>query len=222
MATLSYMDELVLEPRRRAPVGAPTRSRPKGAVTKRAFDLIMATLVVVLVLTWLTPILVTLIVLTSPGPAFFMQRRNGRGRNAFWCLKFRTMYHQPNGPEFAHIQTADPRITPLGNWLRRTNLDELPQFINVLMGDMSVVGPRPHALAHDDEFWNRLPRYAERYAVRPGITGLAQTRGSRGLANGTTTMRRRLQYDLFYKRKASLGFDLLICWWTVRDMFSGR
>src|SRR5205085_5907853 len=132
--------------------------------------------------------------LSSKGPVFFVQIRSGRKGQVFRCLKFRTMYHATN-PSFAQCQQDDPRVTQIGRFLRRTNLDEMPQFLNVLWGDMSVVGPRPHALQHSAQFWNTMPEYRKRYRVKPGITGLAQVRGSRGETDQLIKMQHRVKYD---------------------------
>lgn len=187
---------------------------------KRIFDVSVSLLVIVLILTWLIPVLVLLIRATSPGPALFLQTRTGRNGRVFRCLKLRTMYHQEN-PVFRQATTNDPRITPLGNFLRRTNLDEMPQFLNVLLGDMSLVGPRPHAIQDDSQYWFNLTDYAQRYTVRPGITGLAQVRGARGETDKLIKMKHRLRYDLYYIKRQSLLFDLMLCWLTIMSMLKG-
>lgn len=187
---------------------------------KRLFDILASLLVVVLVLSWLVPLVSLLIHLTSPGPIFFRQRRTGRYGRRFYCLKFRTMVHDP-GSEFQQAIHGDLRVTPLGRVLRKTNLDEMPQFINVLRGEMSIVGPRPHAVLHDAQLWHQLSNYSARYAVRPGITGLAQVRGQRGLASELRQMACRLRYDRFYITHQSMWLDLKICWWTCLSMITG-
>lgn len=185
------------------------------------FDMVAASLIIVCILTWLAPIVGLLIKLTSPGPVFFVQRRTGRNGQPFRCYKFRTMVHNHKRTPFTQTTLKDTRVTPVGHWLRKTNLDEMPQFLNVLLGDMSVVGPRPHAIQHDSEFWFLLPDYAKRYNILPGITGLAQVRGARGITDDTKKMEQRLRYDLFYIRKSSIRHDLQICWWTLKAMFRG-
>lgn len=189
---------------------------------KRSFDLLLAGLVTVLVLSWMLPLLGLLILLTSPGPVLFIQWRTGRNGRPFRCFKFRTMRHDHNNVSFRQTAFNDARITPIGRWLRRTNLDEMPQFLNVLLGDMSIVGPRPHAIQHDAEFWFKIQGYRRRYDVVPGITGLAQVRGSRGITEDSLQMKHRLRYDLFYIRKQSLWHDITICWWTLKSMFTGN
>lgn len=199
------------------PTIAKTRYMQYG---KRIVDASVSLLVIVLILIWLIPVLVLLIRATSPGPALFSQTRTGRNGRLFRCLKLRTMYHQEN-PVFRQATTNDPRITPLGSFLRRTNLDELPQFLNVLLGDMSLVGPRPHAIQDDSQYWFNLTDYAQRYTVRPGITGLAQVRGARGETDKLIKMKHRLRYDLYYIKRQSLLFDLMLCWLTVASMLKG-
>lgn len=188
---------------------------------KRPFDLLVAITATILLLSWLIPLLGLLIVLTSPGPVLFVQWRTGRNGRMFRCLKFRTMRVDHNNVTFRQTAHNDSRVTPIGRWLRRTNLDEMPQFLNVLLGSMSVVGPRPHAIQHDAEFWFSLPAYPKRYEVTPGITGLAQVRGARGIIDHGIKMEHRLRYDLFYIRKHSFWLDIQTCWWTVQKMFKG-
>ncbi|WP_460979719.1 sugar transferase [Spirosoma knui] len=187
---------------------------------KRVFDICFSLLVIVLVLSWLIPLLGILIKLDSAGPVFFAQIRTGYRRNLFYCLKFRTMSHDPNAP-FKQATKQDIRVTRLGRFLRKTNLDEMPQFLNVLIGNMSIVGPRPHPIQLDDQYWNTLPKYRSRYRTKPGITGLAQVRGCRGETDKVIKMAHRLKYDRLYNRKQSLGLDLKICYWTVLKMVTG-
>jgi putative colanic acid biosynthesis UDP-glucose lipid carrier transferase len=126
------------------------------------------------------------------------------------------------GAVFKQATKFDHRVTKIGGFLRRTNLDEMPQFLNVLFGDMSIVGPRPHALQHSAQFWNSMPEYRKRYRVKPGITGLAQVRGCRGETDQLIKMQHRVKYDRFYNRKKSAGLDLWICWLTVKAMIQGN
>ena len=190
-------------------------------INKRAFDLAIASLVTVCVLSWLIPILILLIKLTSPGPAIYIQLRTGRKGSVFPCLKFRTMVYEANAP-FQQATLNDRRITRIGRILRKTNLDEIPQFLNVLAGHMSVVGPRPHPLALDAKHWHTLPGYKERYQVRPGITGLAQARGARGETAELYKMKVRVRYDHLYIRHQSTRLDAKICWWTVKAAIMGN
>ena len=187
---------------------------------KRFFDLVAASVFTLLVLSWLIPLIAILIMINSSGPPFFLQWRTGRNGRPFRCLKFRTMYHRPH-TGFKQATQNDDRITSVGAYLSRTNLDEMPQFINVLTGDMSGVGPRPHAVEHDDQYWN-MPDYQQRYLSRRGITGLSQVRGFRGETQEDYKMKHRLRLDLYYLHHASLGLDIHICWMTFRQMVSGN
>ena len=198
-----------------------TRKKPLAAIKKRVFDMVVALLVTVSVLIWLIPLLGLLIKLTSPGPVLFVQLRTGRNGRVFPCLKFRTMTYSRNAG-FKQATRNDQRVTRIGKFLRKTSLDEMPQFLNVLAGHMSIVGPRPHALPHDAQYWHTMPAYRERYAVRPGITGLAQVRGARGETNEAYKMKMRVQYDFLYIRRQSIRLDAKICWWTVKTAFKGN
>lgn len=188
---------------------------------KRVFDVVFALLVTLFILSWLLPIAAVCILFCSPGPVFFVQPRTGKNGRKFKCLKLRTMRHEQTG-EFRQTTQYDDRVTKVGKVLRKTNLDEMPQFINVLLGQMSVVGPRPHAVAHDAQFWNSFPEYKLRYLVKPGITGLAQVRGARGETETLVKMQHRVRYDLYYRDRQSLWLDIRICWWTVKSMVKGN
>lgn len=189
---------------------------------KRLFDLLVSLFVTVFVLSWFIPVLGAVIKLTSPGPIIYVQWRTGRRGRPFKCYKLRTMYNSARNATFKQATLNDSRVTAIGRWLRRTNLDEVPQFFNVLLGQMSLVGPRPHAIQHDAEYWTMLPDYPRRYEVIPGITGLAQVRGARGVTDNTLKMHHRLRYDLHYIKRRSLLLDIKICWWTIKPMFTGK
>lgn len=191
-----------------------------GVLTKRLFDLGFSLLVSLFVLSWLLPLLGLAIRLNSPGPMLFVQLRTGRNGRQFRCFKLRTMISIQNS-EFKQATKNDPRVTKMGQLLRKTNLDELPQFLNVVLGDMSLVGPRPHPIPLDAQHWHTLPNYAERYAVKPGITGLAQVRGCRGETDTLQKMEHRVRLDRWYIANRSLLLDLKICWWTVAKMVQG-
>ncbi|WP_461151572.1 sugar transferase [Spirosoma pulveris] len=188
---------------------------------KRAFDLAFALLVALFVLSWLIPVLALLICLESNGPVFFIQKRTGYRGKWFNCFKFRTMKHQPNAA-FQQAKKTDRRVTRIGGLLRRTNIDEMPQFINVILGDMSIVGPRPHALEHSAQYWHTLPDYRKRYEIKPGITGLAQVRGCRGETEELIKMQHRIKYDRFYSQKKSPALDLWIGWLTIKSLLNGN
>ncbi len=183
-------------------------------LAKDLFDRLFAAAVLLA----LSPLLIAIAIAikwTSPGPIFFSQPRLGLNGCRFSVLKFRSMrVHQEHG-RVTQATRDDPRITPLGRFLRRTSLDELPQFINVLMGDMSVVGPRPHALVHNDLYKNKLAMYMQRHRVKPGITGWAQINGYRGETDTDEKMARRIQLDLYYIRHWSFWMDLKIIAWTA-------
>ncbi len=187
---------------------------------KRIFDLCFSLLVTLIILSWMIPLVGIIIRLTSRGPVLYVQKRTGYRGIAFDCLKFRTMTHNPTA-SFAQAIKNDNRVTRVGRFLRRTNLDEMPQFLNVLKGDMSIVGPRPHALPHSAQYWNTMPDYRKRYRVKPGITGLAQVRGCRGEISNRIKMVHRIKYDRFYSRNKTLHLDMWICWLTVRSMIYG-
>jgi len=176
---------------------------------KRILDLVLGSIALIA----LTPIMVavaTLIAMEGDGPVFFMQRRYGLNQKPFRIIKFRTMRCLDDGAVVPQAKRDDPRLTRLGRWLRRWNIDELPQLFNVLKGDMSLVGPRPHALSHDHDFERRISLYARRHNVKPGITGWAQVNGYRGETDTDDKIRKRVEHDLHYIDNWSLWLDLQI------------
>ncbi len=183
-------------------------------VQKRLFDVVLSTVGLVL-LAPLLLVIALLIKLDSRGPVFFLQRRYGFNQNPFRIIKFRTMVTLDDGPVVKQATRGDPRITRVGRWLRASNLDELPQLFNVLKGEMSLVGPRPHALSHNREYEHIIARYARRHNVKPGITGWAQVHGVRGETDTQEKMQKRVEYDLFYIEHWSLSRDFIILLWTV-------
>lgn len=185
---------------------------------KRIFDVLVSVLVLVCIFPWVYVIIWMGIKLTMPGRVFFLQKRTGRGGKTFICYKFRTM--QPNAEaDVLQAYKGDPRITAFGKFLRNTSLDELPQFWNVLKGDMSVVGPRPHMLLHTSEYEKLIPQYVQRLAVKPGITGWAQVNGFRGETECIDKMKKRVEYDIWYIRHWSAWLDLKIILRTVGVMW---
>lgn len=191
------------------------RIRPVGGRTKRIFDIVAATSVLIL----LGPMLLVValvVVLESPGSALFLQRRGGLFGRPFLIYKFRTMHSADDGRVVSQAVHDDPRVTRLGALWRRLFIDELPQLINVLRGEMSLVGPRPHAVAHDDHFARIDPRYPMRRYARPGITGLAQVSGCRGLTADAASVMARTSYDLEYVARWSFWLDVSI---LVRTVF---
>lgn len=181
---------------------------------KRAFDLAAASLGL-LALTPLFALVALAIKLDSPGPIFFLQRRYGFNQEPFRIWKFRSMTTMEDGRAVAQAQRDDPRVTRVGRFMRRTNIDELPQLVNVLTGSMSLVGPRPHAMAHDQKFEQTIAYYARRHNVKPGITGWAQVSGCRGETDTEDKMRKRVDHDLHYIDNWSFVFDLKILWLTL-------
>jgi exopolysaccharide biosynthesis polyprenyl glycosylphosphotransferase len=183
-------------------------------VQKRLFDLVCSALGL-LALTPLFILVAILVKLDSPGPVFFVQRRYGFNQQPFRIIKFRTMRAFDDGAVVTQATRDDPRLTRIGRWLRRWNIDEIPQLFNVLAGDMSLVGPRPHALSHDHEFERRISLYARRHNVKPGITGWAQINGFRGEIDNEEKLAKRVEYDLFYIDNWSPWLDLKIIARTV-------
>ena len=186
--------------------------------TKRAFDIVFSFLVITLVFTWLFPILALLIKLSSKGPVFFKQNRLGEGNKTFVCFKFRSMRTNKEA-DSKQATKNDPRVTKVGAFLRKSNLDEMPQFFNVLLGQMSVVGPRPHPLRLNDQFRDIIDKYMVRHFVRPGITGWAQVNGFRGETRTPEMMERRIELDIWYLENWSFWLDLKIVVKTVTNMF---
>jgi putative colanic acid biosynthesis UDP-glucose lipid carrier transferase len=194
--------------------------KPFNIAVKRVIDVIVSLLVMTLVLSWFMPIISLLIKLTSRGPVFFIQERSGKDNKGFNCIKFRSMYVNDD----AHSQQAvtnDPRITLPGKFLRKFSLDELPQFFNVLVGDMSIIGPRPHMTYHTESYAQVVNVYMDRLDVKPGITGLAQVMGYRGEIKNTTMIANRVKLDIFYIKNWSMGLDLLIALKTIKLVLFG-
>ena len=192
-----------------------------NGVIKRMSDVVLSVLILLLI----SPILLVValgVKLSSPGPVIFRQRRTGLDGEIIEVYKFRSMTAQDNGPVVQQATRDDPRITPFGAFIRKTSLDELPQFVNVLQGRMSIVGPRPHAVAHNEQYRKIVKAYMARHKVKPGITGWAQVNGLRGETDTLDKMARRVEYDLEYLRNWSLGLDLLIIAKTVKLMFFDR
>lgn len=182
-------------------------------IIKRIFDLIFSSLVILLVLSWMVPLIAIIIKLDSKGPVFFKQKRAGKGNKPFNCLKFRTMV--VHHPEFKQATRNDARVTRVGKFLRKTSLDEFPQFINVLKGQMSIIGPRPHPIKLNEEFSPRIEKFMARHYIKPGITGLAQAKGYRGETRTDHSMRGRVKLDRFYIENWSFLLDLKIVVATI-------
>lgn len=194
-------------------------SHPKNKFVKRVFDIIFSLLVLICILSWLIPVLWIIDIFSGGQGIFFIQKRTSIYGKQFDIIKFRTMI--PNA--VADLQQAvvkDSRITPLGSFLRKTSIDELPQFINVLKGDMSVVGPRPHMLKHTEEYKNIVNSFMHRHTIKPGITGLAQVSGYRGEVRTKEDIARRVEMDINYIRNWNFWLDLGIIWKTIWLTFS--
>ncbi len=190
-------------------------------LVKRASDLVLSSIILVLI----SPLLLAIgigVKLSSPGPAIFKQRRNGLDGEEIVVYKFRSMRALDDGAVVHQATKDDPRITPFGAFLRRSSLDELPQFINVLQGRMSIVGPRPHAVAHNEQYRQLIKAYMVRHKVKPGITGWAQIHGHRGETDTIDKMQARVEYDLEYLRNWTLGLDLQIIARTIKLVFFDR
>jgi putative colanic acid biosynthesis UDP-glucose lipid carrier transferase len=188
---------------------------------KRTFDILFSVIILVFICSWVFPIIAVLIKATSKGPVFFLQKRYGFHEEVFNCLKFRTMVVNDESTTKT-TSVNDSRITKVGKFLRKTSLDELPQFINVLKGEMSVVGPRPHMLSVDNYYKPKIGRYSLRSMVSPGITGLAQVNGLRGdFGDVEVEMKKRVLADTFYVRNWSFVLDLVITLKTVFLVIGG-
>jgi len=188
--------------------------------SKRIFDIFISSVVTIFILSWLFPILWVIIKLESKGPLLFKQQRNGLNQKPFECYKFRSMEINIYSDSVPTLK-KDPRITKVGEFIRKYSIDELPQFINVLKGDMTVVGPRPHMISETNEFNKISSDFYKRHRVKPGITGIAQINNCRGAINNYHDLSRRIKYDLFYIRNATFGYDLQVVYKTFVKMLLG-
>lgn len=190
-------------------------------IIKRAFDICFSLVIIIGVLSWLTPIIALFIKLQSKGPVFFKQNRNGLNYHEFSCYKFRSMEINEIA-DLEQVSKNDPRITSIGRFIRKTSIDEMPQFFNVLLGDMSVVGPRPHMVSHTEMYAKRVDKFMVRHFIKPGITGLAQTNGYRGEVENEQDIIFRVKYDIFYLENWSILLDLKIVFMTVLNAIKGE
>jgi Undecaprenyl-phosphate glucose phosphotransferase len=191
---------------------------PYNALLKRTFDVLFSSIIIILIFSWLFPILALLIKLTSKGSIFFKQKRTGIDNKEFYCLKFRSMKVNDDS-DLIQATQEDKRITAVGRFIRKTSLDELPQFFNVLRGEMSVAGPRPHMLKHTEEYSKLTDNFMNRHAIKPGITGLAQVKGYRGEIDDPHLLAHRIRLDRFYVNNWSLYLDLKIVFYTIFTVF---
>ncbi|MDC0955695.1 exopolysaccharide biosynthesis polyprenyl glycosylphosphotransferase [bacterium] len=188
---------------------------------KRLIDIIISLVVIVFVLSWLTPIIALFIKKESDGPVFFKQTRNGINYEEFSCLKFRSMIVNENAHKLQATK-GDTRVTKIGAFLRKTSLDEMPQFINVLLGDMSVVGPRPHMIKENDKYYKTVDKYMLRHVIKPGITGLAQVSGYRGEVEKESDIVNRIKFDIYYLENWSILLDVKIILRTILNSIKGE
>lgn len=191
-----------------------------GQLKKRIFDLAVSGLILIFILSWLVPILAVLIKLDSKGPVFFTQLRSGKNNIPFRLIKLRTL-HVNEDADSKQVTRGDQRITRVGRFLRKTNLDELPQFLNVLAGDMSIIGSRPHMLKHTEEYSRLYDNYMLRHYTKPGITGWAQVNGYRGEIKEPEQLRMRVEYDIWYTENWNIWLDLKIFCLTIFKTLTG-
>ena len=196
-------------------------AQPENRLAKRLFDIVFSLLFLCTIFPIIFIIIGLAIKITSPGPIFFKQKRSGKENKEFWCYKFRSMRVNKDSDK-VQATLNDPRKTRLGNFMRKTSIDELPQFINVLLGDMSVVGPRPHMLKHTEEYSKLIDKYMVRHLVKPGITGWAQVTGFRGETKELWQMEGRVERDIWYLEHWTFMLDLYIIYKTVKNAVKGE
>ncbi len=204
-----------------SPGGKLFLSDPNKLLIKRVIDVMISSLVLVFVLSWLFPLLALFIKLDSSGPLLIKQRKHGRGNKVFFYYKFRTK-RLNLGADQRQVSNNEAGISSIGRFLKRTSLDEFPQFINVLLGDMSIVGPRPHPVKMNLIYGEQIDNYKFRHVVKPGITGLAQSRGFRGEVMDYFDISGSVRLDHFYICKWCLFLDLKIVFWTIRGALSSK
>lgn len=212
---VSYLDAFPILTHKNLPL-----DQPFNQIVKRIFDLLFTLILFVVVLWWAIPLISLLVFFSQGRPIFFAQKRNGLNGKEFNCYKFRTMRPDKDNNK-KPTERDDPRVTKLGRILRKTSLDELPQFFNVLKGDMSIVGPRPHMISENESYSEIIRRYSLRHYVKPGITGLAQIKGYRGAIDDTRDMELRVRTDIYYVRNWSFLLDLFIIYKTFMLMLKG-
>jgi Undecaprenyl-phosphate glucose phosphotransferase len=193
----------------------------KNRFKKRLFDLVFSSLVIIFILSWLYPLIAILIKWESKGPVLFKQLRSGRNDTPFWCYKFRSMTVNTDSDKVQATKN-DARITRIGAFLRRTSLDEMPQFLNVFIGNMSVVGPRPHMLKHTEEYKKIISKFMVRHFLKPGITGWAQVNGFRGETRLLEDMDNRVKYDIYYLENWTTALDVRIIFMTIINAIRGE
>lgn len=192
-----------------------------NALLKRSFDVLFSLVLIVGVLSWLIPIIALMIWIDSKGPIFFLQKRNKKDGEFFTCIKFRSMIVNADA-DILPASEDDERITTFGRFLRDHYLDELPQFFNVLFGDMSIIGPRPHMISDNLKYESLIDHYNDRNKVKPGITGLAQVLGYTGIADDVQKMKDRVNIDVFYLRHWTMKLDVMILFKTILKIFRSK
>jgi putative colanic acid biosynthesis UDP-glucose lipid carrier transferase len=194
---------------------------PINQIIKKLFDVIFSIVIIIFVLSWLTPLMFILVKLESKGPLFFKQTRDGLSGSKFVCYKYRSMYVNESSDDIQATR-EDVRVTKVGSFIRKTSIDELPQFFNVLIGDMSIVGPRPHMLSQTKKYAKTVDKFMVRHFIKPGITGLAQVRGYRGEVEKNEDMENRVKMDIFYIENWSFLLDLKIIGQTITNVLKGE
>ena len=210
---IDYLEDMPIISLRREPL-----EDLGNQIRRRIFDVVVSLLVCIFVLSWMVPLVGLAILLESRGPIFFIQDRSGKNNRSFPCLKFRSMVANPHSDRWQATRN-DARITRVGRFLRRTSIDEFPQFLNVLRGDMSIVGPRPHMLKHTSDYSEMVDHFMIRQFVRPGITGWAQVNGYRGETRDIVQMEKRIEHDIWYLENWSLWLDVRIVFMTIANLF---
>ncbi|MCF6222608.1 MAG: undecaprenyl-phosphate glucose phosphotransferase [Flavobacteriaceae bacterium] len=213
---VEYYDYIPILSLRKIPIDDPVNQ-----LFKRFFDIFYALFVILFILSWLTPLLFFLIKIESKGPLFFKQTRDGLNGDTFQCYKFRSMHINTLSDDIQATK-LDSRVTKIGRFIRKTSIDELPQFFNVIIGDMSVVGPRPHMLSQTKKYSKIVDKFMVRHFVKPGITGLAQVKGFRGEVEKNEDMENRIRLDIFYIENWSFLLDLKIIGQTVTNIYKGE
>ncbi len=213
---IEYFDYIPVLSLRRIPIDDSINQ-----ILKRIFDIVFSLFIIIFVLSWLVPLMYILIKIDSKGPIFFKQKRDGLNGERFECYKFRSMYINEESEKKQAVKD-DRRVTPLGRFMRKTSIDELPQFFNVFIGDMSVVGPRPHMLSQTEKYARLVDKFMVRHFVKPGITGLAQIKGFRGEIKENWEMEQRIKLDIYYIENWSFFLDLKIIWQTIINIFKGE
>ncbi|WP_207532068.1 undecaprenyl-phosphate glucose phosphotransferase [Desertivirga arenae] len=214
--SINYMGEFPVISMRKEPL-----EEMHNRFRKRLVDILFSSAVIIFIMSWLYPILAIIIKIQSPGPVLFKQLRSGRNNEMFWCYKFRSMKMNKDS-DAKQATKNDDRVTAIGKFLRKSSLDEFPQFFNVLLGDMTIVGPRPHMLKHTEQYRAIIDKYMVRHYLKPGITGWAQVNGFRGETSNLEQMEKRVEHDIWYLENWSAMLDVKIVFLTIFNMLKGE